>query len=395
MRIAIISHIRHPIAAPFMGGMEAHSHALASELCERGHDVTLFASGDSLPPAGVRLRPIVAEHYDRAFPWHKFHGTDTLNDHLDTNFASILPELATGQYDIIHNNSLHRYPPRLARQLGLPMLTSLHVPPFEALRRAVHASGAAWCRFTVCSEHQLLLWSDKVGDRFTHVASNGIDTDLWRFHPKGDGSAAWFGRITPNKGTGDAVQAALRAGIPLKIYGPIEHEDYFNETVRPWLGEWIMYGGNLSPQDLAMQVGQASVVLFTPCWDEPFGLAAVEAMSCGVPVAAYDRGAVSEVVPDGCGVLASCNDVAGLTCAILLALDCERRVVRDLAVKRYGIIRMADRYEHLYRQCQAGRTGGVTPIRFPPWELPDLRQECIYEPERSARKDVTTDPAVK
>ena len=139
MRIAIISHIRHPIAPPFMGGMEAHSHSLASELAGRGHKVTLYASGDSVPPAGVRLRPFVAQPYDRVYPWHRFHGTDALNAHLDQAFAAILPELAAGQYDIIHNNSLHRYPPRLARQAGVPMLTSLHVPPFDALRRAVNS----------------------------------------------------------------------------------------------------------------------------------------------------------------------------------------------------------------------------------------------------------------
>lgn len=372
MRIAIISHIRHPIAPPFMGGMEAHSHSLASELAGRGHKVTLYASGDSVPPAGVRLRPIVAQHYDRVYPWHRFHGTDALNAHLDQAFAAILPELAAGQYDIIHNNSLHRYPPRLARQAGVPMLTSLHVPPFDALRRAVHGSGADWCRFTVCSEHQRQLWSDGAGDRFTHVAPNGIDTELWQFHPEGDGSAVWFGRITPNKGTGDAVQAARAANLRLKIFGPIEHEDYFNETVRPWLGDTISYGGNLAPRDLAREVGRASVALFTPCWDEPFGLAAIEAMSCGVPVAAYDRGAVSEVVSKGCGVLADSNDVGSLSKAVLQARHLARGIVRDLVLRRYDLSRMVDRYEDLYRQCQAARTAPADAIRFPPWELPDI-----------------------
>ncbi|MCA0960563.1 glycosyltransferase [Salipiger bermudensis] len=372
MRIALISHIRHPIAPPFMGGMEAHSHALAADLAGRGHDVTLYAAGDSRPPNGVRLRPIVAEHYDRVYPWHKFHGTDALNAHLDQAFASILPELAEGRYDILHNNSLHRYPPRLARQLGVPMLTSLHVPPFEALRRAVHASGAPWCRFTVCSEHQRQLWSDGAGDRFTHVAPNGIDPDLWQFRAEGDGSAVWFGRITPNKGTGDAVQALRQAGVPLRIFGPIEHEDYFNEAVRPWLGDRISYGGNLAPRDLALEVGRASVALFTPCWDEPFGLAAVEAMSCGVPVAAYDRGAVSEVVTDGCGVLAERNDVPGLASAVLQARGLDRRRVRDLVVRRFALRHMVDCYEELYRLCQAGRADRADEVRFAPWELPDI-----------------------
>lgn len=369
MRIAIIAHIRHPIATPFMGGMEAHSHALATALAARGHDVTLFASGDSQPPRGVRLHPVVAQHYDRELPWHRYHGTAALNAHLDAAFAGILPALRDGGFDVVHNNALHRYPPRMARRDRVPMLTSLHVPPFDALQRAVHASGAPWSRFTVCSQAQLEVWSDGAPDLPAHIVHNGIDTDHWAFGADGDGTAVWFGRITRTKGTGDAVRAARYAGLPLRIFGPIEDRDYFDQAVAPFLGPTIAYCGNLDPAQLASAVARASVCLFTPRWNEPFGLAAVEAMSCGVPVAAFDAGAVREVVGDA-GVIVDEADVAGLAAAARQAAGMDRAMVRASAVRRFGIGAMIDRYEELYHRCIAGCAAPAPEVDFPPIELP-------------------------
>jgi NAD(P)-dependent dehydrogenase (short-subunit alcohol dehydrogenase family) len=117
LRIAIVGHIRHPIAPPFKGGMEAFTHSLARMLAERGHDVTLLASGDSaagLPP-GVKLLPLCETHYDARYPWHEFHGTDALNDHLDACYARAARLLLEGHFDVVHNNALHRYLPRLSR----------------------------------------------------------------------------------------------------------------------------------------------------------------------------------------------------------------------------------------------------------------------------------------
>jgi glycosyltransferase involved in cell wall biosynthesis len=373
MKIAVLAHVRHPVAAPFMGGMEAHAHALVTELARRGHAVTLFASGDSAPPRGVTLAPILPEHYDRAFPWHRFHGTEALNRHLDTAFAAVLPQLAYGGFDVVHNNSLHRYPPRLARRIRLPMLTSLHVPPFDALRRAVHASGAPWSRFTICSEHQRGLWSDGEGDGegggFAHVVANGVDTARWAFCSEGDGSAVWFGRITPNKGTAEAVQAARLAGVPLRIYGPAEHADYFAEAVAPHLGHGVSYHGALPPAELAQAVGRASVALFTPRWDEPFGLAAVEAMACGVPVAAFGRGAVPEVLGAG-GVIAAREDAQSLAEAMGRARRLSRRAVRAAVLARFTTAHMVAGYEALYARCIAGLSESRAPVDFAEIELP-------------------------
>ena len=369
-RIALVAHIRHPIAPPFAGGMEAHSWHLARELARRGHDVTLFASGDSregLPP-GVRLHPVVETQYDATYPWHRFHGTDVLTDYLDGAYARTARALLDGDFDVVHNNSLHRFVPRVGVAHGLPTVTSLHVPPFEALRRAVVDGVAPWTRFTVTSDRQKDRWWAGDAPDEAVVLSNGIDPADWPFVAEGDGSAVWSGRITPNKGTHLAVRAARNAGIPLRIFGTVEHRDYFEDEVRPHLGGDITYDGHLTGPDLARRIGRASVLLFTPLWDEPFGLAAIEAMACGVPVACTEMGAVREVIAD-CGAYARPDDVGDLARAIGRATRVPRARCRARVEALFTIERMVDRTETLYAETVAARPRPVPPRRYQPWEL--------------------------
>ena len=345
MRIALLGHIRHPIAQPFMGGMEAHSWMLADGLRARGHDVTLFASGDSDPR--FKISPIVAEHYDRTFPWHDFHGTDALNSHLDAAFAATCDRLVRSDFDVVHNNSLHRFAVRLAQASAVAMVTTLHVPPFIGLARAVRETAAPSSLFTVPSTSQLRAWWPDGAPAEAVIVPNGIDIAQWRYSSSHDGGAIWFGRITPNKGTHLAAAAATIAGIPLTIYGTIEHRDYFETEVRPLLTEKIKYGGHLDGPDLAEQVRRAAVLLFTPLWDEPFGLAAVEAMACGVPVASLDSGAAREVIGEA-GCFADSTDAESLAAALHRAMAVPRPIPRARVERLFTLDRMIDRYEELY-----------------------------------------------
>ncbi len=365
MRLALLAHARHPVAPPFMGGMEAHAWHLARGLRDRGHDVTLFAAGDS--DAGVPVHPVRDVHYDADWPGADWHGSGALNAHVDALWAAALPRVRDGAFDAVHNNTLHRYPPRLARAVRVPTVTSLHVPPFDALHRAIAQTAAPWHIVTTTSRQQMGRWWDAPPPS-ARVLHNGIDPAAWPYAPLGGGGAVWAGRITPNKGTALAVRAARVAGVPLTLFGAVEDRAYFDAEVAPLLGGEIRHGGHVPGAALAAELGRADVLLFTPVWDEPFGLAAIEAMACGLPVAAFDAGAVREVVGP-CGAFAAPGDVAGLARAIDGAARLPRAASRARVESLFSLDRMIDGCEALYAEAAAARDADWPEIRFSRREL--------------------------
>lgn len=350
MRIAILAHVRQPIAQPFAGGMEAHCWQLATGLIARGHDVTLFASGDSDP--ALPVAPVIARHYDADYTWADFHGTPELYAYLDVAYAKACEEIAAGGFDVVHNNSMHRFPLERKWTDRTPTVTSLHVPPFDAIHHFVVAGVTPRHRLTVTSQPQARAWfPDGVPDSVS-ILHNGIDPQRWAYHPTGNGEAVWCGRITPNKGTHLAMRAARLAGVRITLIGPIEDPDYWAAEVEPWLGDEVSYGGHLEAAELARAMGAASVLVFTPCWDEPFGLVAAEAMACGLPVAAFDRGAAREVIAEA-GAFAPADDTAALADAIGEAMAIDRRIPRGRVMAHFTQDRWLDKCEALYREAIA------------------------------------------
>ncbi|MEH3106402.1 MAG: glycosyltransferase [Sphingomonas fennica] len=350
MRIAILAHVRQPIAEPFMGGMEAHCWHLADGLMRRGHDVTLFAAGDSDPRFAID--PVLPEHYERTFPWAEHRGTPALIAHLDAGYAAACDRIAAGGFDVVHNNSLHRFPLARTQTARVPTVSSLHVPPFDALHWFVKDSAAPGHRLTATAATQLAAWWPDGAPRQASILHNGIDPAAWPFGAAGDGSAAWSGRITPNKGPHLAAAAATLAGVPLTLYGQIEDPDYWDAAVRPLLSDTIRYAGHLPAAALSAELARASLFLFTPCWDEPFGLAAIEAMACGLPVAAFDRGAAREVIGEA-GAFAAPDDVRGLAAAIDAAHAIPRAVPRERVLRHFTTDIWLDECERLYRAVVA------------------------------------------
>lgn len=347
MRIAILAHVRQRIRQPFAGGMEAHAWQLAAGLSRRGHDVTLFASGDSDP--AFTIDPVVDVHYEQVFPWAEHRGSAPLINHLDVAYASACERIVDGAFDVVHNNSLHRFPLERRWTNRTPTLTSLHVPPYDALHGFVKQSPSPRHHLTVTSAKQLKAWWPHNPPPEVSILHNGIDVGQWRFGEKGNGTAIWSGRITPNKGTHLAAMAARKAGMPLIIYGAIEDPEYWAAEVVPLLGPDIRYGGHLNMRQLAEEMARASIFVFTPCWDEPFGLVAAEAMACGLPVAAFDMGAASEVIGHA-GVLAQPQDVDGLATAMRDACLINRTAARQRAVDMFSQDMWLARCEDLYAQ---------------------------------------------
>ncbi|KLE35932.1 glycosyltransferase [Aurantiacibacter luteus] len=344
MKIAVLAHIRYPVAPPFMGGMEAHCSALCAGLVARGHTVTLFAAPGSATAA--RLVPISPVPYEERLPWHQWRGTAELNVFQADAFAAAWSAIGAGSFDVVHNNALYPQLLAWAERDGVPMLTSQHVPPFAAMHEAVRrAAGNPLLQVSVTSTSQLALWADPPPANLSCVY-NGIDTAAWQPADR-TGPLLWSGRITPNKGTAQAVAAARQADVALDLVGTIEDAAYYANEIEPLLDERRCYLGHCSGADLRERVSRARALVMTPMWDEPFGLVAAEALSCDVPVIAFDNGAMREVVGD-CGTIVPAGDVGGLAAAMRQPPALPAGQARARAERMFSIAAMIDGYERLY-----------------------------------------------
>lgn len=350
VKIAVLAHIRHAIAEPFSGGMEAHCNMLCRGLRAAGHEVDLFAAEGSDDPC---LIPICDAPYDEVLPWSVYRGTRELAAYQREAFERVLMRIGAGEYDVVHNNSLFPEIIEWCALAGIPCVTSQHVPPFGNMFDAVlSASAYPNIGATVTSRDQLTLWSQK-GCEALDVVPNGIDSDLWKPSEKVGNYFTWVGRIVPNKGLAQAVQAARKAGVRLKIFGPVEDAGYFATEVEPYLSGGIEFHGHRAGPVLRKEVAGARGALVTPLWEEPFGLVAAEALSCGTPVVGFDRGALSEVVGD-CGFLVRSGDIEALADSIGKVGRIERTACRKRAMERFSIQTMIEGYERCYAAVIAG-----------------------------------------
>lgn len=351
LRICLIASSRFPVQEPFAGGLEAHTHVLASELVSRGHEVSLFAGEGSDPALPVTVLPV-----------ESFQCSDTARMDVGAPpalwmaehhaYLGLMLELArsgASRFDVIHNNTLHHLPVAMGAAVPVPMVTTLHTPPIPWLESAA-CFAPEHSRFAAVSECTSRAWEHAVSST---TILNGVDTDLWRLGPGGPG-AVWTGRVVPEKAPHQAIDAARSVGVPIVLAGPVMDRGYFDEEIVPRLDADARYVGHLAQYELSELIGAACVAVVTPDWDEPYGLVAVEAMACGTPVAAYARGALPELVEEDTGRLAGPGDVAGLGAAMLEAALLDRHVVRRTAERRFGKHRMVDEYEQLYLDMVAG-----------------------------------------
>ncbi|WP_243060657.1 glycosyltransferase [Nocardioides sp. SR21] len=345
MRVCLIASSRYPVREPFAGGLEALTHQLARQLVRRGHEVTLFAAPGTDPALPVsHLESMTFRASAQARTDVNAPSDVWMSEHHA--YLSLMMELArTGRdrFDVIHNHSLHHLPVAMAPMVDVPLVTTLHTPPVPWLESAI-ATAADASTFTAVSRYTAAAWSHVVPS--TPVL-NGVDVDAWRYGP-GGGSAVWTGRLVAEKAPHEAIDAARAVGMPIVLAGPTPDAAYFEAQVAPRLGADAVYVGHLDHRAVRTLLGRAAVAVVTPQWDEPYGLVAAEAMSCGTPVAAYARGALPELVVDGVGALAVGGDVDLLADAMVRAARCDRRAVRAHAVEHLSMDRMLSGYEARY-----------------------------------------------
>ncbi|MBR1251770.1 glycosyltransferase family 4 protein [Bradyrhizobium sp. AUGA SZCCT0169] len=362
MRIAQIAPLMESVPPKLYGGTERIVSYLTEELVKLGHDVTLFASGDSLTsanlvgcvPTALRLDPKVCD----VIPYYML-----MLDRVRRQ---------AHQFDVLHFHIDYLHFP-LFREMSSRVLTTLHGRQDLPDNKAIYTDFDEM-RLVSISDSQRIPISNA---NFAATIYHGIPgADLKpTLGPQG-GYLAFLGRIAPEKGPEAAVQIARSAGIPLKIAAKIDRVDepYFRERIAPLLNQpGIEFIGEINEQQKAEFLGQAVGLLFPIDWPEPFGLVMIEAMACGTPVLAFNRGSVSEIVEDGkTGIVVQSKDEAIEKLPHLLSLD--RRGIRHEFERRFSAQRMANDHVNLYQDLLRGEQACVLRSTFQRSSLGNAQQ---------------------
>ncbi|MBD2432821.1 MULTISPECIES: glycosyltransferase family 4 protein [Fischerella] len=341
MRIAQISPLWERVPPFRYGGIELIVKLLTDELVRRGHDVTLFASGDSITKAklysvhdkALRLdpsvkEPMIYEQMSLAEVYENAHHFDIIHSHVG---CSVLPYTSFVKTPTVH--TMH----------------GVFTPDNEKMYRRY-----AQQPFISISQAQR---EPRLGLNYIHTVYNGIDTAVYPFNsePVQPAYLAFVGRLSPEKGPIEAIKIARATGLPLKMAGKVDVVDqkYYQEQVKPLIdGEQIQYLGEISHQDKVKLLSGATVTLFPITWREPFGLVMIESMATGTPVIGMGLGSVPEVIAHGkTGFVCDCLEQ--MIEVIPDAMKLDRQTCREYVVSRFSVETMTDQYERAYEMVLA------------------------------------------
>lgn len=353
MRIAVIARTLYPIKPPFTGGLEAFTHALVSYLSKRC-DIHLYAHEESDCNAQLISFTRTPEKPDLASCQSPPLHTSLLNERAEIyendEYLRIIKRLDQSRYDVIHNNSLNPLFLLYAAQQDTPVITTLHTPPYSAMKAAAQlASKSAHCEFVAVSESLARQWRPFLAHG-CKVIHNGIDTDFWNGKRERSDYLMCYGRLVPNKGIDIALAVAHALDMPIKIAGARTDTHYYRTQIEPLLDCKREYVGHQTHQQIADLYRNARAALFPIRWEEPFGLATVEAMAAGVPVVAFDRGAFSELIGQNQGIITSRTTVRAMCEGVEKVDSLDTQAIRARG-RQFPLSRMCERYINLYRQA--------------------------------------------
>jgi glycosyltransferase involved in cell wall biosynthesis len=337
MRIAQVAPLFESVPPRLYGGTERVVSYLTEELVNLGHDVTLFASGDSVTSANLAACVPIALRLNHA-----------LRDPIPY-FMLMLARVAerADEFDVIHFHIDQLHFP-LFRPIAGRTVTTLHGRQDCPDLKALYAGFPDMPLVSISNSQRKPI----LNANFCATVYHGLPLNLLSptFHPRG-GYLAFLGRISPEKGVEQAISIARAHGIPLKIAAKVDKvdEEYFRERVKPLLeAPGVEFIGEINEQDKAEFLGEALALLFPIDWPEPFGLVMIEAMACGTPVLAFRHGSVPEIIDDNVtGRIVSSIDEAPHALCEVIALD--RRSVRRRFEERFTATRMAKDYANVYR----------------------------------------------
>lgn len=330
MKVALLGPIAWRTPPVHYGPWELITSLLAEGLTQRGIDVTLFATLDSITKASLDGVVPTGYEMDPALDgrvWEAIHVAHALT--------------RSAEFDLVHNH-LDWLPLAFSDLCAAPMLTTIHGFSGQNILPAYARSRS---KFVSISD------SDRSPDLdYAGTVYHGIDLEALPFDPAGSEDLVAFGRIHPDKGTHTAIEIARRSGRRLIMCGIVQDQDYFAELVAPHIDDdRVIYLGSVGPVDRARILGSAAALLHPIEFAEPFGLSVVEAMACGTPVIAFRKGSMPEVVDEGVtGRLVENVDEAVAAVASLAGID--RGACRTRARERFGADRMVDDYISIYRE---------------------------------------------
>lgn len=335
MKIAMLAPIAWRTPPRHYGPWELVTSLLTEALVARGISVTLFATQDSITSgtlAGVVPRGYEEDPAIDAKVWEYAH-----QSHL---FAR------AGEFDLIHNQAdfpAHAYAPLI----DTPMVTTIHgfssdriLPMYKPYQDRVH-----YVAISDADRHPSL--------RYAATIHHGIRLDEFPFDAQGSEDLLFFGRMHPDKGAKEAIEVAQATGRRLNLYGIVQDSGYFEREVQPHLNDRIVYHGPVGGEARLKALGGAKALLHLISFDEPFGLSVIEAMACGTPVIAINRGSMPELITPETGMLVGAAEEA------IEAIDHIPQIDRATCRKRiedhFSVEAMAEKYIALYDKILAGR----------------------------------------
>jgi glycosyltransferase involved in cell wall biosynthesis len=351
MKILQIAPVWEAVPPPAYGGTEAVVYQLVEELVRRGHDVTLWAAGDSSTSARLRwsarcsLRS--ADLADRS-------------PHDWLHIARAIEDAAAGDYDLIHNHA-GELALAFLRLVRTPLLSTMHcnTTPDTA---PIWDEGRGW--YNTISRNQYATQPRFRAPRYIGHVYNGIDTASFPFSAKKDDYLLFLSRMAEEKAPHLAVEAARRLGRKLVLAGKVDWRDvaYFDRVMRPLIdGDRVVFLGEADAQLKRRLYRDAAALLLPLQWEEPFGLVMIEAMACGTPVIAFPRGAAPEIVTHGeTGFLV--DGVEEMAAAVLRLGSIDPSVCRASVEARFDTAVMTDRYVDLYERILAEEHRAMLPV---------------------------------
>jgi glycosyltransferase involved in cell wall biosynthesis len=332
MKIAILSPIAWRTPPRAYGPWEQVASNIAEGLVAKGMDVTLFASGDSITAGKL------------AYSCQHPYAADTTAD-VKVNECLHISQLfeRAEEFDIIHNH-YDFLPLSYSRLVDTPVLTTIHgfsssliVPVYKKYNATTH-----YVSISHANRHPDLTYLSTV--------YNGIDTTEFTYQERPGDYLLFFGRIHPEKGAREAIELSKRCGKKLIIAGLIQDTEYYNKQVQPFIdNEKIVYAGNCNAQQRDELLGNALALLHLILFDEPFGLSVAEAMCCGTPVIAFNRGSMPELILSGrTGFLVNTMEEAINATdqlSVINRMDCRQR-----ALEMFSKEKMTEDYIQVYEQ---------------------------------------------